>query len=107
MGIWHALPQWATYLGCFMMAMGYGIDIGERRGCSFSVFGLIAAPCFMLAVIVFGIILRKCRQTTRSLHPGTTHTMGEALFISWYDLLPTEDLLPTDRTCEEPLLLDE
>ena len=33
----YGLPPLATGMGCFLMAMGYGIDIGERRGCAFSV----------------------------------------------------------------------
>eukprot|EP00930_Biecheleria_cincta_P067318 TRINITY_DN5382_c0_g1_i3.p1 TRINITY_DN5382_c0_g1~~TRINITY_DN5382_c0_g1_i3.p1 ORF type:complete len:207 (-),score=17.97 TRINITY_DN5382_c0_g1_i3:142-762(-) len=88
---WHALPQWATYIGCFMMAMGYGIDIGERRGCAFSVFGLIAAPCFMLAVVAFGIILRCSRQHTNSLNANGGYRIGQAIFISWYDLLSAQE----------------
>lgn len=58
----YCLPHLATALGIFLTATAYGIDIGERGGCPFLIFGLIAAPMFVFAIYLlwkFGRDRRK------------------------------------------------
>lgn len=58
----YCLPHLSTALGIFLTALAYGIDIGERGGCPFLIFGLIAAPMFVFAIYLlwkFGRDRRK------------------------------------------------
>eukprot|EP00970_Alexandrium_tamarense_P003003 scaffold430_cov187-Alexandrium_tamarense.AAC.12 len=58
----YCLPHISTAIGIFLTAVAYGIDIGERGGCPFLVFGLIAAPCFVFSIVALWIVGQQRRK---------------------------------------------
>lgn len=92
----YILPQVATALGIFMTALAYGIDIGERGGCPFFIFGIIAAPCFVLSIVVLWIVCRKRRQALINKHNaiGNGNRTGDcsryaSFLATWADRIPS------------------
>jgi len=69
----YSLPTLAVALDIFMTALAYGIDIGERGGCKFFIFGVIAAPCFVGAIVVLWLVCwhrRKKLFEKNNFSPG-------------------------------------
>jgi hypothetical protein len=56
------LPYISMLSGVGLLATVYGIDIGERNGCTWSVFGFVSAPCFVGAVLGIGAWARWKRR---------------------------------------------
>ena len=88
----HGLPFLAVTFGIVLVAVAYGIDLGERNGCDYSVLGLVCAPLF--AFVNFGIfmVLRRSRQrlSVRAKKAGKLGdgvVLGTAYFTSWNDLI--------------------
>ena len=95
----HAVPQLTITAGIFLLAIGYGIDLNDRAGCPYGVpLGLVAGPCFPLAVMLFFWLCRRQRMITlqRSCVHGATlgdvlrkrGARGVSLFTPWADRLP-------------------
>ena len=57
----HVLPQLATVIGIKILALGYGIDIGERRGCVYSYIFIPGSLLFVMFVICFAGFARAYR----------------------------------------------
>ena len=101
--ILYSLPTLAIALGIFMTAMAYGIDIGERGGCKFFIFGVIAAPCFVGAIVVLWLVCwhrRKKLFEKNNFSPGGCSTEEEeektqsvkqflSSFSTWAERIPT------------------
>ena len=93
--LFYALPYLSTLIGIILMASGYGIDIGERLGCSFSYFGFIAAPLFIFSVISFGIGLRCLRMRLNKKVKLKNLNIGTSWFTTWADRIsPIERVAP-------------
>jgi hypothetical protein len=96
----HAVPALMTAFGVQLAAFGYGIDIVERNGCRFKLFGYIMAPVFSLSTLLFGYFLRVKRselnkmqeeeeeEESGSTGSGSGLVLGRAVFNTWDDLLP-------------------
>ena len=86
----HVVPTASVYVGLNSMALGYGIDIGERLGCEWSWFGLICAPLFPLACVLMLLYTRRARAKLNShlAHRGCASRLGQALFATWFDRIP-------------------
>ena len=77
----HASIPILCFVGVFLLAVGYGVDIGERNGCAFSYFGLATTPLLPLLIVLVWWWLRRKRRTLmapRRLHGLTT----------WLDRIP-------------------
>ncbi|KAL7528397.1 hypothetical protein ACHAWF_005755 [Thalassiosira exigua] len=85
------LPQMSVALGIFMTAIAYGIDIGERGGCPFFYFGIVAAPCFVLSIVVLWLVCRWRRQQLLRLSSGAgeNRPVLASYFATWADRVPT------------------
>lgn len=86
----YCLPHIATAIGIILTAVAYGIDIGERGGCPFLIFGLIAAPMFVLAIVALWLYCRKRRQRLYQKQDGDRaandgNTFDASLFATWAD----------------------
>lgn len=97
----HAGTTVFTVLGTWFMAMGYGVDLGERSGCIFFWFGLVAAPGFVIiSTASFAYLYLQRRKLNEVL--ATKKMQGEpslrglklggSYFTCWYDLLPRDEL---------------
>lgn len=89
------LPHLATALGIFMTAIAYAIDIGERGGCPFFYFGIVAAPCFVFAIVALWFLCRWRRQTLFRELTGGDKNKGRRYQVSylatWSDRVPVKD----------------
>ncbi len=95
----HALPALLCVCGVILLALGYGIDIGERNGCSFAIFGYVMAPAFAFSTVFFAVFMRWKRQQLhrRCATEGEKKALeelalGRAVFNTWHDLLPRSGL---------------
>jgi len=102
----YSLPGLCTLLGIILMCTGYGIDVGERMGCAYSLFGFVAAPMFAVAVISVAVytkylrsnILGKASAERHGLHTFRQAVLlttqqkrsnyGNSWFTTWADRLP-------------------
>lgn len=89
----YCLPHIATGFGIFLTAIGYGIDIGERAGCPFLIFGLIAAPLFVFSIVALWILCRRRRQQLLQKHMGAETSgngikVGASFLATWVDRVP-------------------
>jgi len=57
-----------TAVGMWLIAIGYGIDIGERNGCLMTVLGLASAPVFPAIVTALFYYLRSKRLRLLKAH---------------------------------------
>lgn len=90
--LYYSLPHCATALGIFLTAVGYGIDIGERGGCGFFIFGILAAPCFVLSIVALWLVCRWRRQQVYSdgVNGSTNNNQPKArLLATWADRVDT------------------
>lgn len=83
-GTIYCLPHMATALGIFMTAMAYGIDIGERGGCGFFIFGVIAAPGFVMSIVALWFYCRRRRQKLFATQEYRNKPVI-SLFATWAD----------------------
>lgn len=79
----HVLPQLATVIGIKILALGYGIDIGERRGCVYSYIFIPGSLLFVMFVICFAGFARAMRQ--RLNDEKDPRKFGHAIFTTWGD----------------------
>ena len=93
----HALPALLCLCGVILLALGYGIDIGERNGCSFTIFGFVMAPAFALSALFFAAFMRWKRQQLNSSCTKEEQkellgelVLGRAVFNTWDDLFPNK-----------------
>ena len=93
--IYYSIPHVGTCIGICMTAIAYGIDIGERGGCKLFIFGMVAAPCFVLAIVALWLVCRYRRKKLfrkQSCSAGgglTRHQLGASLIATWSDRVPT------------------
>ena len=87
----HSSPLFLTYAGTFLLATGYGIDLNERVGCPMFPFGIFAAPCFPVAVLGFGIYMRRRRRLLVKKYGSSvgeeSWDLGVSFFLPWHDLI--------------------
>ena len=109
----QALPSVLAGCGLWLMAIGYGIDLGERNGCAWSVVGIGAAPLFPAVVSGFLFYLRSKRRRLNKLltsRQSSAHPvrLGGSLFNTWYDCVPRRvEAAPTDSLSQiKPDCLD-
>ena len=86
----HALPQFMTLMGTLFLAIGYGLDIGERLGCFWTWMGIGAAMGFVTLVIAIGALARSFRQELNTDEPAaagqqTRRALGVSIFTTWVD----------------------
>ena len=81
----YCLPHLATGVGIRMTAAAYGIDIGERGGCPFLIFGLIAAPLFVMAVFFLWMYCRKRRVKLFKSSKSDSIEVGVSYIATWTD----------------------
>ena len=86
----HSVPPVCVGVGTFLMAFAYGIDIGERLGCAWTLFGMIMAPTFPLMCFCILFYMRyKRRQLTKHLSESDSHIrLGLAIMTPWADRIP-------------------
>ena len=91
-----ALPYASVTLGILLMPVGYFIDIGERLGCGWSIFGVCVGPMFVLAILGTAAWARRKRRLLRaSAYESTGHKAAQA---------SVHPLDPATREAAEPEL---
>ena len=75
----HALPMAATTLGTAVMAVGYGIDLGERNGCLHM---YVAITMVSLLVLSYIFLQLRLRQHRRNLNRYLNNSEAEELMRS-------------------------
>jgi len=87
----HSSPLFLTYVGTFLLAIGYGMDLNERIGCPAFPFGVAAATCFPIIVLGFGQYLRRRRRLLVKKSGSKTGenewNLGVNFFLPWVDLM--------------------
>jgi len=81
----YCLPHLATSVGICMTAAAYGIDIGERGGCPFLIFGLLAAPLFVMAIFFLWMYCRKRRIKLFDSSKSESIKVGVSYIATWTD----------------------
>ena len=81
----YCLPHLATSVGICMTAAAYGIDIGERGGCPFLIFGLLAAPLFVMAIFALWLYCRRRRIKLFDSPKSESISVGVSYIATWTD----------------------
>ena len=88
----HVVPQLMVVIGTKILALGYGIDIGERRGCVYSYIFIPGSLSFVVFVVGFAGFARKMRQ--RLNDEDDPRKFGRAIFTTWGDRYFVQDASP-------------
>lgn len=88
--ILYSVPYPFVYSGIFMLAVGYGLDLNERVGCTAFPYGLIAGPCFPLLTVAVLKYSQWRRRRSGMIFSNSRMRLGKAIFLSWTDLLVSE-----------------
>ena len=83
MHILYVFPQLCILAGIAVLSIGYGIDLGERRGCVYSQIFVPAACLFTVFVIAYSSFARKMRA--RLNRADDTRVLGSAFLTTWSD----------------------
>ena len=80
---YHGIPVVSVLLGSVTMALGYGIDIGERVGCAHMYLGLAAGAMFAFSTFLIALVMRTKRRALgrRTGNPA----LGVAFLNTWHD----------------------
>jgi hypothetical protein len=65
------------------MALGYGIDIGERIGCTHTRLGLAFGAMFACSTFLIAMLMRAKRKALG--HRTGNPALGVAFFNTWHD----------------------
>lgn len=81
-----------TAVGMWLIAIGYGIDIGERNGCLMTVLGLASAPVFPAIVTALFYYLRSKRLRLLKAHHQNLGRVNRSRKFrrctTWMDRIP-------------------
>ena len=80
----YQVPEVSMIGGIVFLALGYGLDVGERAGCAFLGFGLFAAFGFVGLVGVLFVLLKRARQDLCSHEKEEKH-LGKSFIATWRD----------------------
>ena len=82
----YQVPEVSMIGGIIFLALGYGLDVGERAGCAFLGFGLFAAFGFVGLVGFLFVLLKRARQDLCGHEKEETHGyLGKSFIATWRD----------------------
>ena len=82
----YQVPEVSMIGGIIFLAVGYALDVGERAGCPFLIFGIVAAIGFVGSVGVLFVLLKRARQDLCGYEKAETHGhLGKSFIATWRD----------------------
>ena len=82
----YQVPEVSMIGGIIFLAIGYALDVGERAGCPFLIFGIVAAVGFVGSVGLLFVLLKRARQDLCGHEKEETHGyLGKSFIATWRD----------------------